>query len=189
MEERGIYTVEGINTIGTIEMESENSTIPVQQIIVNLRELANYLEQLIQQTSHSSFPIEEFKTWDSGNEIFKTLVPEYVIKNGFSEGHCRNNSTCQHNSHDPYEEGDLLYISCKYIGTSDGKNRYYLYKDNITIFSYRVTDNGNYNNSYRFELTPVLDVRCLYAGERYRGKFLTYDERKTIEDRIKGLCK
>ena len=109
--------------------------------------------QLAARKADGEYIVESFDVWHGDNDFGAADADIIrVERNTWNWGHCRS-ETCSHNSHDPYSEGDTVFVRCKKIGNDEhGRQMYAL--PNGRIFVY-VT---GHNHGYHFAPTARLDA-------------------------------
>jgi hypothetical protein len=112
----------------------------------NVKNMIESLEkQLEMLKNEEDYTVHSFKVWKVKREMRQKLGSSLIReeKNAWNSGFCRSD-TCFHNSHDPYEEGNLTYILCKEIGKSQNGNTVYKTKEGF-IFEYVFAYDGGYH--------------------------------------------
>jgi len=104
---------------------------------VTKQELIEKLERqlAILKSPPDGFDVREFRVWYIDHHISNVLgdaLVRYQI-NGWSWGYCKL-ETCSHHLHDPYTEGDLLYILCKSVGKDEEDRDLYLTPDGSMFY-------------------------------------------------------
>jgi hypothetical protein len=123
-------------------MKMENN---VKNMIESLEKQLEMLKNEEDYTAHS------FKVWSLPPGIKQKLGSSFIReeKNLWSNGMCKS-ETCLHCTHDPYTEGNLVYISCKAVGKNFYEDTMYKTKEGFLfeyVFEY---DRGRYYNPSAF---------------------------------------
>lgn len=98
--------------------------------------IAHLQAQLEALTAEGPYPIQELKVWVLSADTVSALGAALVRskRKAWSWGRC-NSETCAHNSHDPYQTGDVVFFRAKPIGKSEDGDDLYLLPDG-TILEY-----------------------------------------------------
>lgn len=112
---------------------------------MDTKELAQKLrEQLAAlEAPPENFSVRSFRVWSSYNLKGLGDAVVRIERNSWSWGSCRS-ETCAHNSHDPYGQGDTVYITCRAIGEDEDGNEMYQTPGGV-VFSYRYAKDSGYH--------------------------------------------
>lgn len=99
--------------------------------------IARLEAQLAALRMEGEFRVEAFQVWDLPSVEVVTVVP-----GGWSWGYCTS-QTCNHYSHDPYQEGLLVWILCRKVGEDEEGNNRFVTPEGV-VFSYYYEPRGHF---------------------------------------------
>lgn len=111
---------------------------------MTIDQLRTELQRQLILLDRMDFPPRAFRVWSVDDALIAQIGDALVRieRNGWSWGRCQDQQ-CSHNSHDPYSEGDLIYINAiRITGEEDGSGLFAL--PNGTILEYRYADHGRH---------------------------------------------
>ncbi len=101
------------------------------------------LKKQLERLDNQNYEATCFEIWN--HEQMPEALKESIIRverDSWSWGHCTS-ETCNHNSHDPYDTGDTVWLNANYVGAGENGNALYESHTGI-VFEHVWRDRGHY---------------------------------------------